>query len=724
MPMINPFAYRTTGLAIRTLSNLSKARVTLYDTEKILEGAKIFVINHFTRLETFLIPYYLHREIKMPIWSLAADELFIGALGRLLESLGAVSTQDPDRDRLIIRTLLTNEAAWIIFPEGRMVKSKKIIEKKRYVVHYAGGKHPPHSGAAYLALRTEFYRQRLLQMACTAPQEADRLLPKFNLTSMDALCRNGTYIIPVNVTYYPLRAQINLLNKLARRLVEEVPERLTEELMTEGSMLLSGVDIDVRFGDPIDIGFFLNQKSIQKDIQTTRSFGLDDPLSSVKWMRKAGLDIMQRYMGAIYGMTTVNHDHIWASLLKKSPVNRIDLSNFRRRAFLAISKGAAQMNVHVHTSMTENQNHLLIDDQYHKLADFMAIAEETGVIVHKESKLTRDRRKLSTIFDFHRARIDNPVAVMANEVEPLYDLQKKISRLCWLPGPVLRKMIVRFLLKKAIQEFEEDYSRFAIEDESKPKTIGRPFLIRGRSRRMGVVLSHGYMAAPEEVRSLAAYLGRKGYWVYVPRLKGHGTAPEDLARCSYQDWIRSMEEGYVIVSNLCRHVVLGGFSTGAALALDLAVRLPHAAGVFAVSTPLRLQYMGSRLAPVVDTWNRLMKRMRLEDACREFVENTPENPHINYTRNPVNGVCELERLMDYLEPRLAEITIPALVIQSMEDPVVNPKGSERIFELLGSADKAYMVFNLKRHGILNGEGAQRVHAVIGDFIQYLLAQAH
>jgi esterase/lipase len=230
------------------------------------------------------------------------------------------------------------------------------------------------------------------------------------------------------------------------------------------------------------------------------------------------------------------------------------------------------------------------------------------------------------------------------------------------------------------------------------------------------------MAAPEEVRSLAVYLGQKGYWVCVPRLKGHGTAPEDLARCSYQDWIRSMEEGYLIVSNLCRHVVLGGFSTGAALALDLAVRLPDAAGVFAVSTPLRLQYMGSRLAPVVDTWNRLMKRIRMEDARREFVENTPENPHINYTRNPIIGVCELERLMDYLEPRLADIAIPSLVIQSQQDPVVNPKGSERLFQLLGSADKEYLVFNLKRHGILNGQGAQRVHVVIGDFIQHLLAR--
>jgi esterase/lipase len=107
----------------------------------------------------------------------------------------------------------------------------------------------------------------------------------------------------------------------------------------------------------------------------------------------------------------------------------------------------------------------------------------------------------------------------------------------------------------------------------------------------------------------------------------------------------------------------------------------------------------------------------------EFVANNPENPHINYRRNPVRGVCELERLMDDLEPRLSGITIPSLVIQSQEDPVVNPKGSERIFERIGSQDKTYTLFNFKRHGILNGEGAWRVHAAISDFIQKLPAKA-
>ncbi|MEJ2155859.1 MAG: alpha/beta fold hydrolase [Desulfobacteraceae bacterium] len=233
------------------------------------------------------------------------------------------------------------------------------------------------------------------------------------------------------------------------------------------------------------------------------------------------------------------------------------------------------------------------------------------------------------------------------------------------------------------------------------------------------MLSHGYMAAPEEVSELAAYLASKGYWVYTPRLRGHGTSPEDLAQCSYKEWIFSMEDGYILMRNLCHQVVLGGFSTGAALALELASRLSNVIGVFAVSTPLRLHYLTSRFAPLVDSWNKLMGKVHLNDARMEFVENRPENPHINYFRNPVSGVRELERLMSYVEPKLSEIRVPAFVIQSKDDPVVHPSGSERIFNLLGSADKQYTLFNFDRHGILLGEGAHRVHRAIGDFIDQL-----
>ena len=216
---------------------------------------------------------------------------------------------------------------------------------------------------------------------------------------------------------------------------------------------------------------------------------------------------------------------------------------------------------------------------------------------------------------------------------------------------------------------------------------------------------------------MAHYLGDLGFWVYVPRLKGHGTSPDDLARRSYQDWVASIDRGYAIISSLCEKVVVGGFSTGGGLALDLAARIREIAGVFAVAAPMTLRDFSAKFAPAVDMWNRIMDRAYGGGPKMEFVENQPENPHINYLRNPIAGVRDIERLMDDLEPKLSDLKMPALILQSRGDPVVDPKGSRKIFELLGSENKEYHLFNFDRHGILLGEGAKIVHTAIGEFVK-------
>ena len=716
---MNPFAYRTTGLAIKTLAGLSKAEIRIYGKENLPEGSAIFVVNHFTRIETLLIPYHIHKLVKIPVWSLADYQFFEGALGAFLEKVGAVSTKNPHRDLLIIKSLLTGEANWLIFPEGRMVKSKKIVEKGRFMISYAGGKHPPHTGAATLALRAEFYRQRLRILLNEFPDEARRLMDRFRIDAIEPVIDNNTYIVPVNVTYYPLRAHENVLSKLASRWMDNIPDRMLDEIMTEGSMLMSGVDMDIRFGEPIEIKQFMLQSSIKRDISSRLSIGFDDPIPSIRVMRKSALKIMQRYMAAIYSMTTVNHDHLFASMLKMIPFKTINAYDLRRRLFLAASDHLQETGVYLHEDLLLDQIHLLVDDAFNKFKDFINVAEKKGVLKKKGEMLIKDRSKFFSAFDFHRIRIDNPIAVMANEVEPLIPLQRRIRRLAWLPGFWIRKKIAGTLMKRAVDEFEQDYTTYYIEGESKKKDVGRPLLVKGASKDMGVVLVHGYMAAPLEVRELAAYLGRRGFWVYTPRLKGHGTAPEDLAIRTFKDWVASVDAGYAVISNICRQVVVGGFSAGAGLALDLAARVNSVKGVFAVSPPMRLQDFSSKFVPAVDVWNRLMKKVRFEGAKMEFVENQPENPHINYFRNPVSGVLELERLMDAVDDKLSDIRMPALVVQSLGDPVVKPSGSMRTFDRIGSEDKAYILFNFDRHGILLGKDSEKVHKAIGDFIEHL-----
>lgn len=722
---MNYFAYRSTGFAIRALTGLSRANIRLHGQENIPPSTSIFVANHFTRLETvFLTEHIFHLTGKTAVWSLASAELFDSSLGNFLDAMGAISTKDPQRDDLIVRSLLTGEASWIIYPEGRMVKDKKIYDKGRFVVGFPGGGYSPHTGAASLALRTEFYRRRLLLLAQSVPEEAARLMELFQIEEIESVRDHPIHIVPVNITYFPIRAHENMIKTIADWIVDDMPDRLAEEIMTESTMLLTGVDIDIRFGVPVDVGEYTSAHEISRDIGCTDCYDFDDPIPSLPVLRSKALELMQRYMDAIYRMTTVNPEHVFASILRWMPSRHIDTSDFKRRAYLAVAGHLQDLKIHRHPLLDENPIHLLTDDRRDQFGEFVMLGQEQGVLKNVGDALEKDKTKLlpsqaDDLGEWHRSRLDNTVAVIANEVEPLVDLQRRLKRLARLPEWYVKRKVNRFLIERGLAEYERDYARFYIESESRAKAVGRPFLLKGRSRAMGVVLLHGYMAAPYEVKELADYLNLLGHWVYVPRVKGHGTAPEDLAATTYEDWVNSVDEGYAIINSLCRTVVVGGFSNGAGLALDAAWRLPDIAAVFAICPPLKLQNYAARFVPALDMWNLVMSKFGRDQVKKEFVENHPEHPDINYVRNPIASVRQLELFMNRLEGKLGEISVPALVVQSIDDPVVDEKGSRRVFELLGSAEKRYILFNLDRHGILLGPGARWVHRTVGSFIDDL-----
>ena len=714
---MNRQAYLATGRMIAMVQGFSKLRVNVYGKENIPKGSIIFVVNHFTRIETLLLPYHIYRITGVPVWSLADSSFFDGPLSGFLDMVGAVSTRSPDRDRVIVKTLLTGEANWVIFPEGRMVKDKGPF-RRRLLRPPVGSR--PHSGAATLALRTEFYRQRLISLSRSAPEEVERLKGLFQITDLAPVLEGQCWIVPVNITYYPIRARENVLSSLADLFMKNVSVRLREEMLTEGSMLFSGVDIDIRFGEPLEPGRRLASPTVKTDITSTASIGFDDVLPSVPVMRRRATELMERYMASIYALTTVNHDHLFSSLLRAFPFKTIAEDDFRRRVFLLASQCLSGSRVHCHKSLEEGQVALLTDDRYHKYRDFSLLALDKGVMTRREGVLVKDRAKFSAPFDMQRARIENPVGVIANEVVPLTHLQREVHLMAWLPGWVVRSRVATTLERQALDEFQADYKEFYRPGESKPREVGAPVLLKGRSRKLGVVLVHGFMSAPREVAELAEHLNGKGYWVYQVRLKGHGTSPDDLAQRSGADWVESVDLGYALMSAICERVVLGGFSFGGGVALDCASRVKNAAGVFAVCPPQRLMDISSRFAPAVTVWNRVMEVFSYQWAKKEFVETMPERPQINYSRLPVVGVRELERFMRELEPKLARIAGPVLVLQSAGDPVVDPRGSLRLYEMIGSEQKRYRKFPIERHGILAGPGSEQVHDAISDFVAGIL----
>ncbi len=716
---MNHSAYLATGRIIALMESFSRIRIRTHGQESIPEGSIIFVVNHFTRIETLLLPYHIYALTHVPVWSLADHSLFEGPLNSFLEKVGAISTRNPDRDRLIVKNLLTGEANWIIFPEGQMVKDKEAVSGPSFYDLHFSGRRSAHSGAANLALRTEFYRKRLNHLLTENPAEAERLMNMFQIENMMPILTETTWIVPINLTYYPLRARENVLSRLANRFAENISDRLQEELLTEGTMFLDGVDIDIRFGRAIPVAESLTSCQITEDMFSLRQINFDDLLPSLPVMREEATSLMHRFMSEIYNMTTVNHDHLFASLLKSLRLDKISEDDFRRRVFLLTDLVPDKTLVFCHQSLEIGQVALLTDDRYHKYRDFLTLATETGVLRCENGSLQINSASFSADNKFQRIRIDNPLAVAANEVQPLSALKRKVLWMAWLPEMLVRHQVSDVLLRQASDQFEADYRLFQRPDESKERDVGAPLLLKGNSRRLGVVLLHGFLAAPREMLELALYLNGKGYWVYCVRLRGHGTSPEDLATRNGNDWIESVDLGYALMSAICRQVVVGGFSLGGGLALDFAARVDRLSGVFAVSPPFRLHNLSTRFAPAVAEWNRLIEKVHLHGAAKEYVENIPERPQINYARVPVAALAELEHFMSDLELRLEEVTVPTLIVQAQGDPMVDAEKSALMFNQIAATEKEYVAFDFSRHGILAGEGSEGVHAAITEFIDKL-----
>lgn len=202
-----------------------------------------------------------------------------------------------------------------------------------------------------------------------------------------------------------------------------------------------------------------------------------------------------------------------------------------------------------------------------------------------------------------------------------------------------------------------------------------PFFISGGA--VGCLLLHGFTATPNEVRGLGTHLGEQGYTVLGPRLAHHGSRPADMRRSRWHDWYLSALDGWHLLSQQCRQVVVAGMSMGGVAALLLASRQSVAA-VMTMATPitmppdprLRILRFYARIRPYLPKphWDKSQRASR-------------------YAVTPTRALYELQEYLTMVEEALPQVTVPVLLIHSHADLTVTPDNMDRIYEALGSAHK-------------------------------------
>ncbi|MGE0386122.1 MAG: alpha/beta fold hydrolase [Gammaproteobacteria bacterium] len=749
---LHPPTYEWSARLFDSVRHALRVDIRIHHDEHQMRRGEIFLFNHFARFETFIPQYLIFRECGAYCRSVASAEFFKGdeRLAGLLERLGVLPNDHPRLLPFLATEVLKGRKV-VVFPEGGMVKDRRVVDHNGdYSVYSrkANARRKHHSGAAVLAIGLEVFRARLRAAEAAGDWKTFErwagLLGFDHAADLHAAVHRPTTIIPANITFYPLRVSDNAISKGIERLAGNLSPRAAEELIIESNILTRDTDMDIRLGRPLQPGLSwrgwdrisaraLGARAEDFDgLFSLRSFGDSLPHKAYSFGVRRMVDrLRDRYMAAMYDVITANVSHLASHLLmrlRERNVDSIERGEFARMVYLGVKRLQVADGVHLHRSVLDPDTYCdLPEGRCPTLDQFLANIEQAGLVARGQERMHL-LDKIEALHEFDQIRIENPVAVYANESAPIDAVQTAADKAIDDASTVsareltdLRMDDERRALRRDREAFRGPQHAEINAGETATASPEPTLLLPDQPRPLGVLLSHGLLASPAEVRDFGMKLGAAGYAVFMPRLKGHGTSPWDLHTREWTDWFASVRRGYHILAPHVERICVIGFSTGGALSLLLAAEQPpKLAGAVSIAAPLKFANRNMVFVPLVHGANVLLRSLSPAEGVKLFRANESEHPHINYRNVPIRALYELRQAVDALRDALPRVTCPVRILQGTQDRVVDPSSAQLLHDQLGSSDREVTMIPSQRHGILN-EDVGQTHALIERFLERLQA---
>jgi len=694
------------SMVVGVVRKLSGANITI-SGEKIPDSPVLFVANHFTRFETFIVPHMLYKKHGRTSRSLADDAVFVGLLGKFMRWVGAISNKNTARDCIIVEDLLKGNSDWVIYPEGYMVKNKWItFDNGEFCTHSPERDGPIHTGAAVMALKA---RMSQLRAKDNGKDELKRFCSSMGIDASGIDKSLEVKIVPISITYYPIRPGKTRLITWIDSMVHQRNTRLFEELEIEINLLMNA-HMNIRFGKAIELDSFI-APLLEKEADLYDKTYVNDFIDS---QRTVLTNVM---MQRVYSQMQVHFDHIFILSLVTMPTVKVCPSYLKTLIYKNVRSLRTFEDYNLHKELQKELFKMILDKNYEPFKSVIELATKQQILYEdSDGDYLFDKSLLEKEYPFHEVRVKNTLQVILNEIkwqEPIVEMAKQNSL---YSEQELREDNFNHLQKREWRYYEEEYTEYVGLNPTKEEK-GAPIVLFDTQNDTGVVFSHGYMAAPQEIRTLAEYLFKKGINVYVPRLRGHGTDPEALKSVSAKDWEIDFERAFTAMRQVCNKVFIGGFSLGGLLALDHAAQY-EVDGVIALNSALKLHNLRvSYVVPTLHFFNEMISYLHAK-GIKEWIDNShTEQPKVNYLMHPLSSVSQMEKIMSKVSGSLQKVTAPILIIQGDNDPIVKRESARRIYDGIKSTDKKLLLLHRDKHGILADESHDEVFEAIGRFIE-------
>ncbi len=216
------------------------------------------------------------------------------------------------------------------------------------------------------------------------------------------------------------------------------------------------------------------------------------------------------------------------------------------------------------------------------------------------------------------------------------------------------------------------------------------------------MLIHGFPGTPAEMRGIGQALAGNGWHACGPLLPGFGPDIVNLAKSRRKDWLQAVEAEWEVLRRAHDTCVLLGYSMGCALALHLARYTPPDKLVL-IAPFWRLPGFLPRLVPILKL---VMPEMRpfknadfeASDFRAGFERLMPEadldDPEVQaFIRDkitlPMAVIHEVLRLGAESYRLARSVSVPTLVIQGRNDPMVRPYLTRKLASRLGMEAVTY-----------------------------------